>query len=75
MLSLIIRILTFAAFVVLGIVWSSEQTQTLATLWALSFALAAAAALWGDLEPGKRPSPSALWAALPGPSKNADDYR
>lgn len=75
MLSLITRIAAFAAFVVLGIVWSSEQTETLATLWAVSFVLAAAAALWGDLEPGSRPKPSVLWAALPGPSKNPDDYR
>lgn len=75
MLSLITRLAAAVAFVVLGIVWSSEQTETLATLWAISFVLVAATALWGDLEPSKRPTPGRLWAALPGPSKNPDDYR
>ncbi|MDW5594763.1 hypothetical protein VSS74_10470 [Conexibacter stalactiti] len=75
MISLITRVAAFVAFVVLGIVWSSEQTETLAMLWAVSFVLVAVSALWSDLEPGSRPSPSAIWAALPGPSKNPDDYR
>jgi hypothetical protein len=75
MLLLITRVAAFVAFVALGIAWSSEQTDTLALLWAISFAVAALAALWSDLEPGSRPKPSALWEALPGPSKHPDDYR
>lgn len=75
MLSLITRLAAAIAFVALGIVWSSEQTETLATLWAISFALVAVTAVWGDLEPSKRPTPARLWAALPNPSKNPDDYR
>jgi hypothetical protein len=75
MISLLARILALVAFVVLGIVWSSERTETLAVLWAASFVLVALLAVWADLEPRSRPTLGSLWATLPGPSKNPDDYR
>lgn len=75
MLSLITRLAAAVAFVVLGIVWSSDQTETLATLWAISFVLVAVSAVWSDLEPGKRPGAARLAAARPSLSKNPDDYR
>jgi hypothetical protein len=75
MISLLLRLVAVAAFVVLGIVWSSERTETLAVLWSVSFAFVAVLAVWADLEPRMRPTLSGLWAALPGPSKNPDDYR
>lgn len=70
MLASILRVCAFAAFVVLGIAWSSDKSETLGTLWMLSFALVALVAVWDE-----RPDLGAWWERVPGPSKNPDDYR
>jgi hypothetical protein len=75
MISFLSRTAAATAFVVLGIVWASERTDTLAILWAVSFALVGLLAVWADLEPRSRPTLGGLWETLPGPSKNPDDYR
>jgi hypothetical protein len=69
--------LALVAFAVLGIVWSSqsEPSDLLATFWVVSFALLAACALLADLGGERRPTLGQLWDAVPGPSKNPDDYR
>jgi hypothetical protein len=65
------------AFAVLGIVWSSQEAPSdlLVMFWAISFALVALCALLADLAEERRPTVGKLWEALPGPSKNPDDYR
>ncbi|MDO8214194.1 hypothetical protein [Conexibacter sp. CPCC 206217] len=75
MISFLLRLFAIVAFVVLGIVWASERTETLALVWAASLALVAMSAVWADLEPRSRPTLSGLWDALPSPSQNPDDYR
>jgi hypothetical protein len=77
MLTRIAGLLSFAAFLVLGIVWSSQSdpSGTLVTFWVISFALAALSALWLDLKPAQPPTAGALWDRVPGPSKDPADYR
>lgn len=75
MFSLLLRIVAFTAFVVFGIIWSSEQTATFAWLWGASFVVVAVLAVWADLEPRMRPTLSGIWASVPGPSTNPEDYR
>lgn len=77
MLLRITGFLALVAFAVLGIVWSSqtEPSDLLATFWVISFAVVALSALLSDLGKDRRPTPGQLWEALPGPSKNPDDYR
>jgi len=70
-----VRLIVFAAFVVFGIIWSSNQSETIAALWAVSFGVTALLAVAADLPADKRLSPSQLWAAVPGPSKDPADYR
>jgi hypothetical protein len=70
-----VRLIAFAAFVVFGIVWSSDQNETIAVLWAISFGVTALLAVAADVPAEKRRSPAQLWAAVPGPSKDPADYR
>lgn len=74
MLQSAFRLLTLAAFAVLGIVWSSSPDDTTAALWVVSFVLVVFAAVQSEA-PSDGTGLSALWERIPSPSKNPDDYR
>jgi len=73
--AVVLRVLAVVAFAALGIVWASTGDDAVGAGWVVSFVAVVALTLWYAVEPEDRPSVISLWDAVPGPSKDPDDYR